>query len=139
MYKPRMVHVYTYLSPTITLHCTDYHPCLVPRAFYLQFEGFFHLLVNMRNGVLLAPHSVCGCGKSHCPFLVHTCGCTLMPSETCLPGVHVFTTNATYRHCCRTNTHTAREANWLSYLTVATISKVKTLLIQSPASEKHTH
>ena len=35
-----------------TLHCTDYHPCLVPRAFYaipilhiLQFEEFFHLLV----------------------------------------------------------------------------------------------
>ena len=23
-----------YLSPTNTLHCTDYHPCLVPRAFY---------------------------------------------------------------------------------------------------------
>ena len=48
MYKPRMVHVYTYLSPTITLHCTDYHPCLVPRAFHtipilhiLQFEDFF--------------------------------------------------------------------------------------------------
>ena len=40
-----------YLSPTNTLHCTDYHPCLVPRAFYaipilhiLQFEEFFHLL-----------------------------------------------------------------------------------------------
>ena len=41
-----------YLSPTNTLHCTDYHPCLVPRAFFtipilhiLQFKEFFHLLV----------------------------------------------------------------------------------------------
>ena len=41
-----------YLPPTNTLHCTDYHPCLVPRAFYaipilhiLQFEEIFHLLV----------------------------------------------------------------------------------------------
>ena len=37
----------TYISPTNTLHCTDYHPCLVPRAFYaipilhiLQFKEY---------------------------------------------------------------------------------------------------
>ena len=48
MCKPRMVHVRTYHP-----HCTDYHPCLVPRAFYtipilhiLQFEEFFHCPVT---------------------------------------------------------------------------------------------
>ena len=47
------VYVCTYHPPIYTLHCTDYHPCLVPRAFYaipilhiVQFEEFFHLLVS---------------------------------------------------------------------------------------------
>ena len=54
-----------YLSPTNTLHCTDYHPCLVPRAFYtipilhiLQFEEFFHLLVSFLFLVHSVQHSL---------------------------------------------------------------------------------
>ena len=61
MCKPRMVHVRIYLPPTITLHCTACHPCLVPCAFdaipilhILQFEEFFNLL-GLNTTVLSDP------------------------------------------------------------------------------------